>query len=61
MRGLSRTVRRRGRAPVASMACGMVLLLNVDLCREGMSGSSICIFEYAESRGLGLDLVPKPF
>jgi hypothetical protein len=61
-RGLSRMMRRRGRAPVADMACGMTFVLVVDLCPMETPGSCICIFDYAESRGQGrgFDHVPEP-
>jgi hypothetical protein len=59
--GLLHTMRRRGRAPAAVMACGMVLVLVVDLCWEGMSGPCICIFDCVESQGQsrGLGHIPE--
>jgi hypothetical protein len=61
-RGLLRMVRRHARTHVAGMAYGMALVLVVDLCREGVSGSCICIFAYVDSRGQGRGLghVPEP-
>jgi hypothetical protein len=46
----------------SSPVAGMALVLTVDLYREGMSGSCICIFDYGESRGQGRGLghVPEP-
>jgi hypothetical protein len=53
--------RRRSRAPISGMAYGMVLVLVVDLCWEGMSGPCICIFDCAESQGKsrGLGYIPE--
>jgi hypothetical protein len=54
-RSWPRTVRRRGRAPVDGMACGIGLVLAVDLCPVEASDS-------CESRGQGQGLghVPEP-
>ena len=45
---------------VAGTVCGMALLLVVDLCREGMSGSCICIFNYVGHRGQSWGSVMYP-